>query len=168
MSTTPSPSPASTAPGTGREPNAADRDWLALACELAALCPPSATAFSVGAVVVAADGTELARGYSRESDPHDHAEEGALAKVPAGDPRLATATIYSSLEPCARRASRPRPCARLIESAGLRRVVTAWTEPDTFVADADGTGLLEAAGILVLTLPDYTAAAQAPNRHLLG
>lgn len=47
----------------------ADRNWLALVCEPASLCPPSETAFSVGAVVVAADGTELARGYSRESNP---------------------------------------------------------------------------------------------------
>ncbi len=163
MSTIPSP----TAPGHSREPNTADRDWLALACELATLCPPSTTAFSVGAVIVAADGTELARGYSRENDPHDHAEEGALAKLPADDPRLVTATIYSSLEPCAKRASRPRPCARLIQDAGLRRVVTAWTEPDTFVTEADGTGLLETAGITVVTLPEYTDAAQAPNRHLL-
>ena len=53
-----------TAPGTGTLPAAADRHWLALACELAAQCPPSDTAFSVGAVVVAADGTELARGHS--------------------------------------------------------------------------------------------------------
>ncbi|NEE12986.1 5-amino-6-(5-phosphoribosylamino)uracil reductase, partial [Streptomyces sp. SID7499] len=98
-----------------------------LACELASLCPPSATAFSVGAVIVAADGTELARGYSRERNPHDHAEEGALAKLSAGDARLSTATIYSSLEPCAKRASRPRPCAQLIQDAGLRRVVTAWS-----------------------------------------
>lgn len=55
-----------TAPGTGALASAADRHWLGVACELAALCPPSRTAFSVGAVVVAADGTELARGHSRE------------------------------------------------------------------------------------------------------
>lgn len=162
MSTTPSVG----APGTGREPNSADRNWLALACELAALCPPSETAFSVGAVVVAADGTELARSYSRENDPHDHAEEGALAKLPAEDARLATATIYSSLEPCARRASRPRPCAQLIRDVGLRRVVTAWREPDTFVVDADGVETLEDGGVTVLALPEYANAAQAPNRHL--
>lgn len=155
------------APGTGREPNIADRNWLTLACELAALCPPSETAFSVGAVIVAADGTELARGYSRESDPHDHAEEGALAKLPAEDARLATATIYSSLEPCARRASRPRPCAQLIRDMGLRRVVTAWREPDTFVVGADGVETLEDAGVTVVALPEYASAAQAPNLHLL-
>ncbi|MEU6550849.1 dihydrofolate reductase family protein [Streptomyces sp. NPDC046915] len=158
-----------TAPGTGPAALAADRHWLRIACELAALCPPSETAFSVGAVVVATDGTELARGHSREGDdPVVHAEEAALAKIRPDDPRLAGATVYSSLEPCARRASRPAPCARLILDAGVRRVVTAWREPDTFVTDADGSGLLAAAGVDVVVLPEYEEAAKAPNRHLPG
>ncbi|GHD38019.1 dihydrofolate reductase family protein [Streptomyces galbus] len=158
-----------TAPGAGPLPSAADRRWLALACDLADRCPPSGTAFSVGAVVVAADGTELARGHSREAgDPVVHAEEAALAKVDPADPRLAGATVYSSLEPCARRASRPAPCARLILDAGVRRVVTAWREPDTFVEAADGNGLLAAHGADVVVLPGYEERAKAPNRHLLG
>ncbi|MFE1926489.1 dihydrofolate reductase family protein [Streptomyces asoensis] len=157
-----------TAPGTGPLAVAADRHWLALACALAADCPPSGTAFSVGAVVVAADGTELARGHSREAgDPVVHAEEAALAKIDPADPRLATATVYSSLEPCARRSSRPAPCARLILDAGVRRVVTAWREPDTFVTEADGTGLLAARGVDVLLLPEYEERAKEPNGHLL-
>ncbi|MFZ4152540.1 dihydrofolate reductase family protein [Streptomyces pseudogriseolus] len=157
-----------TAPGTGALPSAADRHWLALACELAAQCPPSETAFSVGAVVVAADGTELARGHSREGgDPVVHAEEAALAKADPTDPRLAGATVYSSLEPCARRASRPAPCARLILDAGVRRVVTAWREPDTFVTDADGSAVLADGGATVLVLPEYEQRAKAPNAHLL-
>ncbi|MEU1296297.1 dihydrofolate reductase family protein [Streptomyces sp. NPDC005840] len=156
-----------TAPGAGPLPAAADHHWLRLACDLAALCPPSTTAFSVGAVVVAADGTELARGHSREDgDPAAHAEEAALAKLDPADPRLPGATVYSSLEPCAHRASRPRPCARLILDAGVRRVVTAWREPDTFVADADGTGLLTARGVEVLVLPEHAAHARRPNAHL--
>ncbi|MFI2765648.1 dihydrofolate reductase family protein [Streptomyces echinatus] len=158
-----------TAPGTGPLPAAADRHWLRTACELAAQCPPSETAFSVGAVVVAADGTELARGHSREgTDPVVHAEEAALAKIDAADPRLPGATVYSSLEPCARRASRPAPCAELIVRAGVRRVVTAWREPDTFVAAADGTGVLTAAGVRVVVLPELEALAKAPNAHLVG
>ncbi|WP_225099800.1 dihydrofolate reductase family protein [Streptomyces sp. CoH27] len=158
-----------TAPGTGPAPSAADRHWLRTACELAALCPPSETAFSVGAVVVAADGTELARGYSREGDdPVVHAEEAALAKIDPADPRLAGATVYSSLEPCARRASRPAPCAELILRAGVRRVVTAWREPDTFVEAADGSGVLVTAGAEVVVLPEYEEQAKAPNRHLAG
>ncbi|MFE6624970.1 dihydrofolate reductase family protein [Streptomyces sp. NPDC057740] len=157
-----------TAPGAGVLPSAADRRWLALACELAAECPPSGTAFSVGAVVVAADGTELARGHSREGgDPVVHAEEAALAKIAAGDPRVTSATVYTSLEPCTRRASRPVPCARLILDAGVRRVVTAWREPDTFVAGADGSGLLAGEGVDVVVLPEYEARAKAPNSHLL-
>ncbi|MEV5387475.1 dihydrofolate reductase family protein [Streptomyces sp. NPDC052721] len=157
-----------TAPGTGAVATAADRHWLRTACELAALCPPSETAFSVGAVVVAADGTELARGHSREgTDPVVHAEEAALAKIDAGDARLAGATVYSSLEPCARRASRPAPCAELILRAGVRRVVTAWREPDTFVAGADGRGVLVAGGAQVVVLPELEELAKAPNVHLL-
>ncbi|MCV2462686.1 dihydrofolate reductase family protein [Streptomyces sp. ICN988] len=156
-----------TAPGTGERVAPADRYWLEVACELAGLCPPSETAFSVGAVVVAADGSELARGYSREGgDPVAHAEEAALAKIDPSDARLAGATVYSSLEPCARRASRPAPCARLILDAGVRRVVTAWREPDTFVAGADGSGVLAAQGAVVVVLPEYEEAAKAPNRHL--
>ncbi|MFC8095474.1 dihydrofolate reductase family protein [Streptomyces sp. NPDC057301] len=157
-----------TAPGAGVLPSAADRRWLAVACDLAAQCPPSETAFSVGAVVVAADGTELARGYSREGgDPVVHAEEAALAKIAAGDPRVTYATVYTSLEPCTHRASRPVPCARLILDAGVRRVVTAWREPDTFVAGADGSGLLAGEGVDVVVLPEYEGRAKAPNGHLL-
>ncbi|MEU7428428.1 dihydrofolate reductase family protein [Streptomyces sp. NPDC040750] len=156
-----------TAPGTGPVPNAADRHWLRTACELADRCPPSRTAFSVGAVVVAADGTELARGHSREGgDPVVHAEEAALAKIDPAEARLAGATLYSSLEPCAHRASRPAPCAELVLRAGVRRVVTAWREPDTFVAGADGTGVLRGAGAEVVVLPELEALAKAPNTHL--
>ncbi|MFF0794332.1 dihydrofolate reductase family protein [Streptomyces spiralis] len=158
-----------TAPGTGAEAAPADRHWLRIACELAAQCPPSRTAFSVGAVVVAADGTELARGHSREGgDPVVHAEEAALAKIDPADPRLPAATVYSSLEPCARRASRPRPCARLILDAGVRRVVTAWREPDTFVEAANGAAVLLEAGADVVVLPEFEGPAQEPNRHLVG
>ncbi|MCX4763207.1 dihydrofolate reductase family protein [Streptomyces sp. NBC_01275] len=158
-----------TAPGAGPLPSAADRRWLALACDLAAECPPSRTAFSVGAVIVAADGTELARGHSREAgDPVVHAEEAALAKLDPADPRLPGATVYSSLEPCAHRSSRPTPCARLILDAGVRRVVTAWREPNTFVTEADGTGLLAAEGVDVVVLPEYEERAQVANLHLSG
>ena len=137
-----------------------DRHWLALACELAALCPPSPTAFSVGAVLVGADERELARGHSRESDPLDHAEEAVLKKVPTG------AVIYSSLEPCGMRASRPLSCAQLILAAGIPRVVFAWREPPRFVEGA-GAQLLTRAGVEVVELPELAEAARRPNLHLL-
>jgi 5-amino-6-(5-phosphoribosylamino)uracil reductase len=45
-------------------------------------------------------------------------------------------------------------------------VVTAWREPDTFVAGADGNGLLVAEGADVVVLPEYEERAKEPNRHL--
>lgn len=147
---------------TGRD----DERWMNLAVALAWRCPPSDTAYSVGAVIVAADGTELSRGFSREDDPHVHAEESAIGKLAADDPRLRGATIYSTLEPCSRRKSRPRTCTQLIIAARLARVVIAWREPSLFVADAQGAELLEQAGLSVAELPGFAERAAAPNRHL--
>jgi pyrimidine deaminase RibD-like protein len=142
---------------------------MQLAVSLARRCPPSDTAFSVGAVIVDADGAELSRGFSREGgDPLVHAEEAALGKLSPGDPRLAGATIYSTLEPCSQRKSRPRTCTELIIAAGLRRVVIAWREPALFVADCQGYELLSRAGLTVAELPEFAADAAAPNRHLIS
>jgi diaminohydroxyphosphoribosylaminopyrimidine deaminase / 5-amino-6-(5-phosphoribosylamino)uracil reductase len=146
--------------------NPADRHWMQVAIGLARLCPPAEGAFSVGAIITDSDGNEIARGYSRENDPHVHAEESALAKLPPGDPRLAGATIYSTLEPCSQRKSRPRTCTQLILEAGIPRVVTAWREPSLFVADCQGCELLERAGVTIVELPEFADEAQAPNRHL--
>jgi len=159
-----------------------DLRWMELAVELARLAPQSPTAYSVGAVVVGADGTELSRGFSREGgDPHVHAEEAALGKLAPGDSRLARATVYSTLEPCSQRKSRPRSCTALILAtraavpgglpgpggdAGVGRVVIAWREPSLFVADCQGVELLAQAGIEVAELPELAELAKAPNRHL--
>ena len=146
-----------------------DERWMRLAIELAWQCPPSATAYSVGAVIVDAGGREISRGFSREGgDPVVHAEESALGKLAADDPRLAGATIYSTLEPCSQRKSRPRTCTELIIAAGLRRVVIGWREPTLFVADCVGYELLAEAGLEVEEMPALAELASAPNRHLLG
>lgn len=147
----------------------ADRRWLLAAIELSSRCPPSASAFSVGAIVVGAGDIVLGHGYSREQDPADHAEELALARAAETGvtaAQLGSATIYSSLEPCAARASRPVPCADLIIGSGLRRVVIAWLEPPLFVPGG-GAARLRAAGLTVSVLPDLAAAAKAVNGHLL-
>jgi diaminohydroxyphosphoribosylaminopyrimidine deaminase / 5-amino-6-(5-phosphoribosylamino)uracil reductase len=145
-----------------------DRHWLALAVDLSERCVPSPTAFSVGAVVVTANGNLLATGFSRETDPADHAEEVALAKAAAGGgrPLLRGATMYSSLEPCAARSSRPVPCAGLIIASGIGRVVIAWLEPPIFVAGGGAVRLREA-GLTVDVLPEFADAARAVNAHLL-
>jgi diaminohydroxyphosphoribosylaminopyrimidine deaminase/5-amino-6-(5-phosphoribosylamino)uracil reductase len=141
-----------------------DRRWLQLAIDLAYQCPPSESAFSVGAVIVAG-GEEIARGYSRETDAHAHAEEAALAKLDPADPRLTRATIYSSLEPCSTRRSRPRTCTQLILSARIPRVVFAWREPGLFV-DGQGAENLRASGVQVVEIPDLAEPARGANAHL--
>ncbi|QEU92871.1 deaminase [Streptomyces kanamyceticus] len=144
-----------------------DRRWMERALQLAHLCPPSQTAFSVGAVIVDADGNEISNGYSRETDDHVHAEESALAKLPTDDPRLSSATIYSTLEPCTKRKSRPLPCTQLILKAGLARVVIAWREPDLLVTNCTGVEDLRSGDVAVDELPALADAAMVMNRHLL-
>ncbi len=151
-----------TEPTTGR-----DREYLRYAIELAKSCPPSITAFSVGAVLIEADGAVLATGYSREGDPRDHAEEAALGKLVPDDRRLDGATIYSSLEPCSTRASRPRSCTELILGTPISRIVFAWHEPDLFV-DCQGAELLRAAGRQVVEVPDLAHLVRRTNGHLLN
>lgn len=124
-----------------------DARWMSLAVDLAKLCPASEGAYSVGAVIVDEDGQEISRGFSREAgDPHVHAEESALGKLPAGDPRVARATIYSTLEACSQRKSRPRTCTQLILAAGIPRAIaerlivighTGFTFLNVALADAD-------------------------------
>jgi diaminohydroxyphosphoribosylaminopyrimidine deaminase/5-amino-6-(5-phosphoribosylamino)uracil reductase len=155
------------APGAAAQIGGADDHWLSEAIELSRRCRPSPSAFCVGAVLVSADGIIMARGFSRVRDPHDHAEEAALASLAPRDPRLTSATLYSSLEPCRFRASRPRSCAELIIAAGLRRVVIAWLEPPIFT-QGGGAGLLRDAGITVLEIPELAAAARAVNAPVLG
>jgi pyrimidine deaminase RibD-like protein len=146
--------------------SAADLRWLREAVELARRCPPSDSAFSVGAVLVAGD-QALTTGFSRERDPHDHAEEVALAKLAlsAGGAPLAEATMYSSLEPCRTRLSRPRSCSDLIVAAGLKRVVLAWTEPPLFVPGG-GAAWLRERGVTVVEIPELADEARAINAHL--
>ena len=165
-----------------------DLRWLREAVELSRRCPPSDSAFSVGAILVAAgsqpggegrdgrdsrdggdgrdsaDGRVIATGYSRQRDPRDHAEEVALADAGAA---ASGGTIYTSLEPCLRRLSRPRSCAELIVAAGVRRVVLAWREPPVFVPGG-GADWLRERGVEVTELPELAGAARAINSHLLA
>jgi len=143
----------------------ADLRWLREAVELSRFSPPSDAAFSVGAVLVSG-GQVIATGFSRERDPHDHAEEVALAKAAETGRGLAEATMYSSLEPCRRRLSRPRSCSELILAAGIRRVVLAWLEPPLFVPGG-GARWLREQGVTVVEMPELAEAARQANAHLL-
>ena len=152
-------------------PGGPDHRFLRWAVELSRLCPPSGSAFSVGAIVVGEDGEVLATGFSREQEDHDHAEEVALRKLARGklgpDPRLRHATVYSSLVPCGARASRPVTCVEHIVAAGIPRVVFAWREPRLFT-DGEGAEQLRAAGVVITEVPGLAERARAINAHLVG
>lgn len=143
-----------------------DYRWMRRAIELSHHCPPAQDAFSVGSIVVGKNGDAIAHGYSRQGgDPHAHAEETALAQL-TEDKQLAGGTIYSTLEPCSRRASRPLSCTQHILRSGLTRVVIAWREPALFVDDCQGLEMLTHTGLTVVEIPELAQAARAANSHL--
>ena len=81
----------------------------------------------VGAVIVARDRI-LGEGYHIRCG-EGHAEVNAFASVRKDDECLLTeATVYVSLEPCAHYGKTP-PCADLIVSKGVRRVVVGCIDP---------------------------------------
>ena len=151
----------------------ADEELLRLTVELSRSCPPVLKAYSVGAMIAAEDGTILSTGYSREplyglGDPSaNHAEEVAIAKLGEDDPRLRGATLYTSLEPCSPRASRPLSCTDHILAAGIPRVVLAGREP-ALLAVCDGAERLRAAGVEVLELPQLAPAVREINWKVLA
>jgi len=87
----------------------------------------------VGAIVVAASGSILARGRNRreqDQDPTAHAEVLALrsAARAQGAWRLAGATVYSSLEPCPM-------CAGALVNARIARIVYGCADPKAGAVD---------------------------------
>ena len=113
---------------------------------------------AVGCVLVR-DGRVLARGWTQPGG-RPHAEAVALAKCDARG-----ATAYVSLEPCAHHGKTP-PCADALVAAGVVRVVTALTDPDTRVAGR-GHARLRAAGVEVVEGVERDAARRAQAGFLL-
>lgn len=142
----------------------ADRRLLARAIDASRRCTPSATSYCVGAVVETAAG-ELFTGHTHESSPTHHAEQEAIRKALEAGAELRGATIYTSMEPCSRRASEPESCTQLILRHGFRRVVFACYEPDCFVR-CEGALLLRRAGIEVRVYPEAAAEVLRINGHL--
>ena len=111
-----------------------DRKWLLRTIELSRKCS-SPRIYSVGCVVVAANGIELASGFTGETEYENasvtsapHAEEIAIGRLSEAisQPGLC---LYSTLEPCSERLSGIESCASRIKKSGLRRVVFGVKEP---------------------------------------
>lgn len=84
----------------------------------------------VGAVIVAPTSPEhiIGEGYHVRCG-QGHAEVNAFASVrPEDESLLRESTLYVSLEPCAHHGKTP-PCADLIVSKGIRRVVVGCVDP---------------------------------------
>lgn len=118
----------------------------------------------VGAVIVSGDGRIIGEGYHVRCG-EGHAEVNAFASVrPEDEPLLAGATVYVSLEPCSHWGKTP-PCADLIISKGVRRVVCGCIDP---FAEVQGRGIqrLREAGIEV-TVGVLERECNALNRRFL-
>lgn len=96
---------------------------------------------SVGCVIVR-DGAIIAEAHTADGG-RPHAEEQAVALVDARG-----ATVYVTLEPCAKRSNGSASCADRLIHAGVARVVIATGDPHPFVAGA-GVERLCAAGVRV-------------------
>ncbi|WP_245242967.1 bifunctional diaminohydroxyphosphoribosylaminopyrimidine deaminase/5-amino-6-(5-phosphoribosylamino)uracil reductase RibD [Pararhodobacter sp. SW119] len=106
---------------------------------------------AVGCVIVR-DGRIIGRGWTQPGG-RPHGETVALAQAGAA---ARGATAYVSLEPCAHHGATP-PCAGALAAAGVGRVVTTLTDPDSRVSGR-GHAMLRAAGIEVT---EGVAAAEA-------
>ena len=91
----------------------------------------------VGAVIVSEDNRIIGEGYHARCG-EGHAEVNAFASVrPEDEHLLGGATIYVSLEPCSHYGKTP-PCADLIISKGVKRVVCGCIDP---FAKVQGRGI---------------------------
>ena len=97
----------------------------------------------VGAVIVDGDGNIVGEGYHHKAG-QPHAEINALAA--AGD-KAKGATVYVTLEPCSHY-GRTGPCCEALIKAGVKRVVSAVTDPNPLVVGR-GLNRLREAGIEV-------------------
>ena len=127
-------------------------------------CTPCRTSYRVGAVIETDDG-QLFKGYTHECSATHHAEQEAILKALEAGASLRGAAIYTSMEPCSKRASEPESCTQLILRHGFARVVFALYEPDCFVC-CRGALTLREAGLDVRCYPKMGGQVRAINAHL--
>lgn len=132
--------------------------YLRYALSLATKAPPKPTNFCVGAVLVEeVTNRILSTGYTLELPGNTHAEQCCLAKYEEGletdHEASARLILYTTMEPCNKRASGNIPCTETILktqnsiNGGIKAVYVGVQEPEKFVGENTGKMKLEAAGI---------------------
>ncbi len=140
--------------------------WLRLAIEASRNCPICFGCYRVGAVLVTPQGEHFT-GYTHETSDTHHAEQEAIIKALRAGAELRGATMYSSMEPCSKRASEPESCTELILRHGFARVVFACYEPSCFVR-CEGALRLRRAGVEVRVYAELSDEVRTINGHLSG
>lgn len=145
---------------------AEDLKYLQEAIDESRKCTPSETAYCVGAVIITTSGEQF-NGYTHETNTINHAEEEAIAKALSAGAELKEATIYSSMEPCSKRSSKPKSCSQLLIEHKFGRVVYALAEPSHFV-DCQGDSILRESGIEVKVIESLAPQVLEVNSHIVS
>ena len=131
--------------------------YMRYAVSLAKQAPPRPTNFCVGAVLVdELTNNTLATGYTMELPGNTHAEQCCIMKYEEAASNNETSenlVLYTTMEPCNKRASGNAPCtetilnARMDGKCGIKTVYVGVQEPKKFVGQNTGKAKLEAAGV---------------------
>ena len=134
------------------------------ALSFAKKAPPKPTNFCVGAVLVEeAANAILSTGYTMELPGNTHAEQCCLAKAEQNGivktaPSAQKLVLYTTMEPCNKRASGNVPCTEtIVKAGGIKVVYVGVKEPEKFVGENLGRARLEAAGIDYVHVPGLEA-----------
>ena len=138
--------------------------YMRHALSFAKKAPPRPTNFCVGAVLVdEAANTILSTGYTMELLGNTHAEQCCLAKADRSERRGSGAAtqklvLYTTMEPCNKRASGNVPCTEtILKDGGIKVVYVGVREPEKFVGENVGRAKLEEAGIEYVHVPGLEA-----------
>ncbi|KAF2433371.1 cytidine deaminase-like protein [Tothia fuscella] len=135
--------------------------YLQLALNEARKSPPKPTNYCVGALLLdtsTATPTIVTTGYTLECPGNTHAEQCCFIKLAAKhnlpEERVGEVlpeegcVLFTTMEPCAYRASGNITCVeRILRCGRIKTVVSGVREPDTFVEGNNGRSILEKAGV---------------------
>ena len=138
--------------------------YMHYALTLAKKVTPKPTNFCVGAVLVdEAANAILSTGYTMELHGNTHAEQCCLTKAETSELLKSRGVeqklvLYTTMEPCNKRASGNMPCTEtILQTGGIKVVYVGVKEPEKFVGENVGRAKLEEAGITYVHVPGLEA-----------